>query len=141
MLKTWFYKEYKKRYSDLNVTENFKAGEFFCHDGSVYPIKWYKRLKQLCEVLEVIRSEFKKPIKITSGYRTVQHNKKVGGSKHSQHVIGKAADIKINGVSSQEIAQKAKELMQNGIIPKGGIGIYKSFVHIDTRGRIAVWRG
>ena len=35
------------------------------------------------------------PFKITSGYRSVSHNKSVGGVQNSSHLIGKAADIAV----------------------------------------------
>ena len=40
------------------------------------------------------------PFKITSGYRSVSHNKKIGGVQNSSHLIGKACDISVK--SGQE---------------------------------------
>lgn len=45
------------------------------------------------EVLEPLRILFKRPIYVTSGYRCAELNRLVGGSKKSQHLEGKAADI------------------------------------------------
>ena len=56
--------------------------------------KSIKNLTLLAEnILEPIREYFDKPIHIISGYRSAVLNKKVGGSKTSQHLIGQAVDI------------------------------------------------
>ena len=46
-------------------------------------------------VLDKIREAFGKPIKVNSGYRCEKLNQSIGGSKTSQHMQGKAADITI----------------------------------------------
>lgn len=50
-------------------------------------------LRGLSNFLEVIREKIKRPIYITSGYRSIELNKKIGGSKTSAHISGLAADI------------------------------------------------
>ena len=44
-------------------------------------------------LLQPLRDAYGKPIKITSGYRSTEVNKAVGGSKTSQHTKGEAVDI------------------------------------------------
>jgi hypothetical protein len=50
-------------------------------------------LRGLSNFLEAIRDKIKKPIYISSGYRSKDLNKKIGGSKTSAHMSGLAADI------------------------------------------------
>ena len=50
-------------------------------------------LKGLANFLEVVRQKVGKPIIVTSGFRSVQLNAKVGGSIYSAHMDGRAADI------------------------------------------------
>jgi len=70
-------------------------------------------MKLLCEnVLEPIRKLFKRPIKITSGYRSKQLNLKVGGVSNSQHKTGQAADIQISGIPVDEAFNK---ILESGI--------------------------
>ena len=53
-----------------------------------------ENLKLLVEkVLDPAREEFGQPIKVTSGFRSEELNKKIGGAKNSQHMFGEAADI------------------------------------------------
>lgn len=63
-------------------------------------------LKLLCEnVLEPIRNLLNKPININSGYRSFELNNLIGGSKTSQHIEGKAADIKVKDISTEDLFQ------------------------------------
>lgn len=56
-------------------------------------------LKALCEnVLQPLRDHFNKPVKVTSGYRCLELNQKIGGKHNSQHLTGHAADIIVPGV-------------------------------------------
>lgn len=116
---------------DLKLSEHFKVSEFFCNDGS--PVVLID--EELVEFLEAVRIRFGKPVIVNSGYRTPSYNAKIGGSKLSQHMFGTAADIYVEGVSSAEIADYLDSLMPIS----GGIGIYKSFVHVDVREEFSRW--
>lgn len=108
-----------------NIGKYFKVKEFACKDGSqVVFIDDY-----LVSILDILRNQIKKPVIITSGYRTPEWNKKCNGAKYSYHMRGMAADIRVNGMSAKEIANKL-----NAIVPdKCGIIVYKSWVHFDVR--------
>lgn len=54
-------------------------------------------------VLDPLRAMIARPIIITSGYRSQRVNELVGGSKTSQHMLGKAADIHIQGYTPQQM--------------------------------------
>ena len=57
-----------------------------------------ERLRQLAEdILQPIRDAWRAPIVVTSGFRSEEVNKAVGGVKNSQHRLGEAADIKVGG--------------------------------------------
>ena len=110
---------------------NFKIKEFACKDGA----DEIKIDDELIEKLQIMRSYFNSPITINSGYRTVSHNKAVGGSQNSQHLLGKAADIVVKGVAPAKVAEFAKK------IGFTGVGTYKDFVHVDTRLKTSYWYG
>ena len=57
-------------------------------------------------VLDPVREEFGLPVRITSGYRSDALNKAVGGSSTSQHSLGEAADIVIDGVPAGEVCER-----------------------------------
>ena len=63
-------------------------------------------LKRLAEFLEQVRALFNKPILINSAYRGPEVNAAVGGAKKSDHMDGRAADIRVIGVSVDQVVKK-----------------------------------
>ena len=123
----------KAKNGDQKLSSNFRVREFACMDGSD-PVFVDS---DLVDILQKIRAHFGKAVTITSAYRTPSHNKSVGGATYSQHLYGKAADIKISGVSPKTIATYAEKLLPD----KGGIGTYSTFTHIDVRETKSRWKG
>ncbi|MCR4963273.1 MAG: DUF882 domain-containing protein [Firmicutes bacterium] len=114
---------------ELRLSRDFQVKEFACKDGTDKVLID----TDLAAGLQKIREYFHKPVIINSAYRTAAHNKRVGGSANSQHLLGKAADIRIEGVSPLLVAQYAE---YTGM---GGIGLYGTFTHVDTRAGKARW--
>lgn len=77
---------------DTNLTMHFKYGEL---NSRMAPCKDFVVLNliQLALFLEIVRWTYGKPIRVTSGFRSTQHNKEVGGVPNSMHLLGKAVDI------------------------------------------------
>lgn len=123
----------KKKDGNKKLSANFKVKEFACNDGSdpVFVAE------ELVEVLQKIRDHFKKAVTINSAYRTPGYNDKVDGAAYSQHLYGTAADIVVKGISPAEVAAFAETLLPN----TGGIGIYKTFTHVDVRDVKSRWNG
>lgn len=118
-----------KKDGNKKLSANFKVREFACKDGSDKVLVD----TDLVNLLQKIRSHFNKAVKITSGYRTASHNKKVGGTKNSYHLVGMASDIQVTGVNPILVAMYAEKLNA------GGIGVYSNFVHVDTRTKNYRW--
>ena len=123
----------------MQVTKNFNLNEFNSKCGRPMPENIKKNIIELINNLQVIRDEVKVPISITSGYRSPEHNAKVKGAKDSQHVKGTAVDFKVQGLKPKEVSLIVERLIKEGKIKQGGIGIYPSWVHYDTRGVKARW--
>ena len=122
------------------LAPDFKVRELRCKDGTDTVMVD----EALTVVLQCIREHFGKPVTITSGYRTAAHNAAVGGAKSSQHLLGRAADIRVEDVSVEDAAAYAESLMPDW----GGVGRYPvktgratGWVHVDTRADKARWRG
>lgn len=96
-------------------------------------------LFELATNLEVLRAHFNVPITLTNAYRSPKHNKAIGGSKNSQHLLGKAADIKMKGIAPNEVADAIDFLIDMGLMKEGGLGRYNTFTHYDIRGIKARW--
>ena len=69
----------------MNLTPNFKRTEF--EKSEPMPDDVVPTFVLLCSlILEPIRAYIGTPIRITSGYRSPEHNRAIGGSATSQHV-------------------------------------------------------
>ena len=135
-------KEYSmSRDSTRQLSPSFKVREFACKGSDVVLLD-----DELVVLLQCIREHFGKPVHITSGYRTAAHNAAVGGSKSSQHLLGRAADLYVEGVPVAAVAAYAETLLPS----RGGIGRYPKdaahpkrstgWVHIDTRAGKSRWK-
>lgn len=113
-----------KKDGNVKISANFTVKEFACKDGtdSVLVDREF-----VADKLQKIRSHFKVPVTINSGYRTDSYNKKVGGAANSYHVKGQAYDIVVKGKTPAEVAAYAYSIGIPGIIQ------YNTFVHVDSR--------
>ena len=121
------------------LTENFNTNEFDCNNGMKVPDHLFKNRKELAQNLQVLRIYLGVPIKINSAYRTELYNQKIGGARKSQHLECKASDIRTDYHTPKEIHAKIEELIEQGKMKQGGLGLYNSFVHYDIRGTKARW--
>jgi uncharacterized protein YcbK (DUF882 family) len=87
------------------------------------------------------RLETRTPFQIISGYRSPRtnamlHSRSSGVAEHSQHMLGKAIDVRVEGVELSNLRRAALS------VGAGGVGYYpvSNFVHVDT-GRVRQWSG
>jgi uncharacterized protein YcbK (DUF882 family) len=118
----------------MQLTENFWLSEFACNDRTEVPEHLIPNVQFLAEQLQVIRDVIGEPIHINSAYRHEEYNSAIGGSIRSQHILAKAADLRVGeGFSSGILYDVIIELIKDGSIYDGGVGLYSSFVHYDVR--------
>ena len=120
-------------------SRNLLWSELACHDGSrtPYPMKWRKsRLPKLVRVFEDIRRHVGGPVTLNCAYRSPDHNRRIGGTKHSQHIEGRAIDLRVPvTMSTSEFHTLIRKIVQSNMLI-GGVGYYSWGVHVDTRDRI-----
>ena len=106
------------------------------HQDKVVPID-----RELVDLLHriALRLETRRPVHILSGYRTPATDRllRIEGwapAAHSEHLVAKAADIEIEGVSLAHLRRAALSLRA------GGVGTYWHwhFVHVDV-GPVRLW--
>jgi len=129
------------------LSKNFKATEFWCHDGSAPPILARPAMIALCRVfLEPMREKFGTAL-VLSGYRHELYNQAIGGARFSQHVYEQtfeavAADMRFAKGTPAQWAAFARGLRakEGG---RGGVGRYDEagFIHCDNRSWKADWTG
>jgi hypothetical protein len=73
------------------TTGGFKYKEFFCK-GIEPPAEYFNNVMQCALQLQKVRDLIKKPIIITSAFRTKAWNTQIGGALHSQHLTASAID-------------------------------------------------
>ncbi len=115
----------------MQISKHFNREEFTCNCGC----KFESVDKQLLDILEELRYEFKQPITINSACRCESYNAIIGGSKNSQHVKGMACDIVIKGVEPYTVYAYLNFTYPNQL----GLGKYDTFTHIDVRSSKARW--
>jgi len=91
---------------------------------------------KLIELLDAVEDRFgKKGLTLLSGYRTPKNNGRTSGAvRHSLHMLGWAADIKVPGYSSTKIKKYGQKLWVGGV----GYYPYKGFTHLDV-GKPRYW--
>lgn len=119
----------------MKLSKNFSRSEFRCKGthccGNSAPVH-----PDLIKALQELRELAGTPLTITSGFRCNQHNADIGGSDNSFHCLGMAADIQSNNYTPKELAALAESIP---LFKNGGIGIYRSWIHVDVRHGKARW--
>ena len=76
------------------ISEHFKLSEF-CRGAELWPVHYAERLFRLALMLEDVRAHIGTQIKITSGYRSPEHNRATrGAATYSAHILGYAVDFR-----------------------------------------------
>lgn len=115
-----------------DLSEHFSRREFACRCGCGLDTIDAETMR-LCEIARAIEGG---PAEVKSGHRCALHNAAVGGAVHSQHVLGRAADL---GVSDPA---RVYQRLCDTFPDRYGFGLYATFVHVDSRGGPpARWKG
>jgi len=112
---------------EFQLSKHFHQKEF---NQRMQPLSLfdYEMDPVLIEKLEALRSAIgDRPIVITSGYRSEEYNRSIGGVAKSQHMKGKAADIRVSGMTPDELNVYAKEVGFSFTLA------YEYHLHVDVR--------
>ena len=120
------------------ISPHFTVKELVSSGGRAAPVA--RISPELVRALEAIRERAGKAVRITSGYRSWARNKAVYAARNkkptdSRHCSGQAADISVAGLSGTQLAKLAIDAAGTNL----GIGIARTFIHVDVRGTWAIW--
>ena len=95
----------------MNLSKNFTLAELTTSQEAVRSglkndpnAQQVAALRALCEtVLQPLRDRLKRPVVVSSGFRSVTLNRRIGGSTTSQHCKGEAADIMVPGMDTADV--------------------------------------
>ena len=125
------------------MTKNFNINEFKCKCGKCDVDELvYSNIVKVANNLQILRDYLNTPIRINSAYRCVLHNRRIGGSKYSQHILGKAVDITADGYTPDEVYEAVQKLRRDPRLKPirfQGIGRYNTFTHLDIRDNYTTW--
>lgn len=116
-------------------TRDFSVKEFASKDGKDGDARM---CPDFMSKLQELRDYVDHPMTITSGIRSPDHNRAVGGSTHSMHLSRpcKACDVAIIDWTPHMKHRFLNHALQCGF---AGVGISKNFIHLDTRGTSTLW--
>lgn len=124
-----------------NINQYFSRWEIKCSCCDMCAID-PKLMKVMVAVREefgpVIIKRFPEDVQSHAACRCPKRNKEVGGSKTSYHMKGMAIDFHCTEEPDNE--KIANWIDENCLHGEGGIGIYTSFIHVDTRNEMQRWR-
>lgn len=116
----------------FKLSKNLTRSEFKCNCGKCD----YDTIDaELVVVIQDLRDHFNAPVKVTSGNRCPAYNMQIGGAEKSYHPRGRAADVQVAGVMPDDVHAYLVVKYPD----QYGIGKYKTFIHIDTRSKMARW--
>jgi uncharacterized protein YcbK (DUF882 family) len=129
------------------LSKHFTVEEFDCKDGTRVQRRDYNGLEYLCRTyLEPLRKKYGR-VTVHSGYRTRAHNASVGGASQSFHCYtihdgnDQAADVSCSRGTPRDWHRTLAAIRRKKRNGKGGLGLYRTFVHVDLRDFAADWRG
>lgn len=108
------------------LSKNFNSLELQCKCKNAGCVE-QRISKELVDKLQQLRDNYKNPIRITSAYRCLIHNRSIGSTDTSQHVPGNAVDI--TGADLNKIY----EITEKHFDSIGDARTKKKFIHLDTR--------
>jgi len=115
------------------ATANFSWQELLTKQKEIPTLEVLENLLKIAIVLQKYRNTIFKnsPITITSGWRSPEYNRKIGGATNSYHTKGLALDFVVNGMSPQTVQTVLDH------VHFGGMEFAPTWTHIDLRGHKA----
>jgi zinc D-Ala-D-Ala carboxypeptidase len=126
------------------ITPHFSWASYACQDGTPVPpslrpnaIKLHWKLEEMRHILGDV------PMNVDGPYRTIAHNRQVGGAPDSRHTHADGADFFAGQVDGWPGGRSRALAVANRVFGDGGLGNENSgTLHVDARGykaRFVTW--
>lgn len=114
------------------TSEHFSDTELQCHCGCGVN----DCTQALVDALEDFRSIVGRPVIVDDAYRCPARNARDKGARYSQHLLGQAADIRVSGLTADQLESAARQVPAiHGI----GRGDSQNYLHVDVRTDPSQW--
>lgn len=134
----WFNRQGINYFSAREFTSYFETRRRGV-TNSAPPREMWKLILPTLRIVDELRDANGKSIVILSSYRSPAYNAAISGAAtKSYHMRFQALDIAMAGHSPADVFALLDAMRERGKF-SGGLGLYNSFVHIDTRGSNATW--
>jgi hypothetical protein len=137
------YAEYLERVRLRNLSVRQMIAPHAKSHGSIHntlpPRFMWRNIRSTLKVVDSLAQRLDLPVQeVVSAYRTRAYNARCPGAKsNSYHLCNNAMDI-VFKCPPGKVAAMARAMRATGLF-KGGVGRYRGFTHIDTRGANADW--
>lgn len=140
------YRTFEEYFDTLGI-HYFGSNEFTSYfhttrrgvTNSEPPREMWGNIVATLRVVDQLRELWDRPIVLLSSYRSPDYNAACpGAASGSFHQQFRALDIAVSGKSPHQVFKQLSEWRDAGVY-RGGLGLYNTFVHIDTRGSNATW--
>ena len=117
--------------NDFYATKNFSWQELLVNQSDLPSLEVLNNLLKIAVILQKYRNTVfeNSAITITSGWRSSEYNRKIGGAADSFHIKGMALDFVVAGFSPRQV-----QLLLDPV-HKGGLEFAPTWTHIDIRGQ------
>ena len=124
----------------MNLTEHFTLEELTHTDHREFDntpnADQINNLERVAELLEQVKKMLGgKPIMVNSAFRSLQVNAAVGSKPTSQHCLGCAADIRVPGMTPDEVVKaiRASDIQYDQLIRE-----FDSWTHISVPNEVRI---
>ena len=107
------------------TSQHFSESELACHHCQLNGV-----VQEILDALEAFRLLVGSHVLLDSAYRCPVWNRLEGGALRSQHMLGKAADVRVTGKTARELYEIALQVPQ---IRGLGVADNQQFLHLDVR--------
>lgn len=102
------------------------------------PPEIWPNIADVAKVMDEFRERHGAPVEILAAFRTKRYAMALVTSSRSFHLTGQAVKFKSSKGTPQDWAALLRSMRDEGLF-KGGVGVYSTFVHVDTRGQNTDW--